>query len=317
MRSTVTLMGLYNADNTILDDFVLPAEWSADDQNNFKMKLIMDTAELELLYSNPEFLRAAIGFWSRSYIANWEKLYATEHFNYNPIWNKDSKITESENIGRTNKYNDKRDGSGTDEQHSTESVSGEDTNNATQTTTNTQTNDLDQVNTSTTDTTSSTNKDTTGSSETDTTSSSTTKDYVFGFNESTAAQSEQHETETTGKETGSTTGKETGSGTEKVTVNADQINTGTVKDEGTVTNTGNGTNKSNTDGWTTGKSASTETLDHTGSDDEDRQYTRIEQGNIGVTTTQSMIQQERTVVKFNLQDYIIDSFKQKFCLLIY
>lgn len=40
-------------------------------------------------------------------------------------------------------------------------------------------------------------------------------------------------------------------------------------------------------------------------------------GNIGVTTTQQMIEEERRVVKFNLTDYIIDSFKRRFCLLIY
>lgn len=40
-------------------------------------------------------------------------------------------------------------------------------------------------------------------------------------------------------------------------------------------------------------------------------------GNIGVTTTQTMITQEREVDKFNIIDYIIDSFKQRFCLLVY
>lgn len=40
-------------------------------------------------------------------------------------------------------------------------------------------------------------------------------------------------------------------------------------------------------------------------------------GNIGVTTTQQMIKEQREVVKFNLSDYIIDEFKRRFCLLIY
>ena len=40
-------------------------------------------------------------------------------------------------------------------------------------------------------------------------------------------------------------------------------------------------------------------------------------GNIGVTTTQQMIEEERRVAKFNITDYIIDSFKRRFCLLIY
>lgn len=40
-------------------------------------------------------------------------------------------------------------------------------------------------------------------------------------------------------------------------------------------------------------------------------------GNIGVTTTQSMIIQERDIATFNIVDYIINSFKNRFCLLVY
>lgn len=40
-------------------------------------------------------------------------------------------------------------------------------------------------------------------------------------------------------------------------------------------------------------------------------------GNIGVTTSQKMIEEERRVSEFNIVDYIIDSFKKRFCLLIY
>lgn len=40
-------------------------------------------------------------------------------------------------------------------------------------------------------------------------------------------------------------------------------------------------------------------------------------GNIGVTTTQQMIEEERRVSQFNISDYIIESFIKRFCLLIY
>lgn len=40
-------------------------------------------------------------------------------------------------------------------------------------------------------------------------------------------------------------------------------------------------------------------------------------GNIGVTTTQQMLQSERELVQFNIYDYIADSFHNEFCLLIY
>ena len=40
-------------------------------------------------------------------------------------------------------------------------------------------------------------------------------------------------------------------------------------------------------------------------------------GNIGVTTTQQMLEQERKIADFNMISYIAQSFKQRFCLLIY
>lgn len=40
-------------------------------------------------------------------------------------------------------------------------------------------------------------------------------------------------------------------------------------------------------------------------------------GNIGVTTTQQMIEEQRGVVKFNMMDYIIESFIKRFCLMVY
>ena len=40
-------------------------------------------------------------------------------------------------------------------------------------------------------------------------------------------------------------------------------------------------------------------------------------GNIGVTTTQQMIEQERNISEFNIYDYIVRSFKRRFCLMLY
>lgn len=40
-------------------------------------------------------------------------------------------------------------------------------------------------------------------------------------------------------------------------------------------------------------------------------------GNIGVTTSQQMLQSEIDISKFIVADYIIDQFKERFCLLVY
>lgn len=42
-----------------------------------------------------------------------------------------------------------------------------------------------------------------------------------------------------------------------------------------------------------------------------------EGGNIGVTMTQEMIRQQRDVVEFNLYDYILNDFKQQFCVMVW
>lgn len=40
-------------------------------------------------------------------------------------------------------------------------------------------------------------------------------------------------------------------------------------------------------------------------------------GNIGVTTSQQMIEEERRVSEFNIYDYITQDFKRRFCLMVY
>ena len=45
--------------------------------------------------------------------------------------------------------------------------------------------------------------------------------------------------------------------------------------------------------------------------------TRERHGNIGVTMTQQLIEAQRNVVEFDVVQYIVDSFKKRFCLLVY
>lgn len=61
-----------------------------------------------------------------------------------------------------------------------------------------------------------------------------------------------------------------------------------------------------TDTVTTGATGtSSETLTHT------------EGGNIGLTSTQQLIREQREIVQFNLYQYITESFKSQFCVMIY
>ena len=40
-------------------------------------------------------------------------------------------------------------------------------------------------------------------------------------------------------------------------------------------------------------------------------------GNIGVTSTQELLERERKVAEFNMYKFIVDSFKKRFCLMVY
>lgn len=48
-----------------------------------------------------------------------------------------------------------------------------------------------------------------------------------------------------------------------------------------------------------------------------RTITQRIHGNIGVTTTQQMIEQERNIVRFDIVDEIVKDYKTEFCILIY
>jgi len=51
--------------------------------------------------------------------------------------------------------------------------------------------------------------------------------------------------------------------------------------------------------------------------DESTHVTTRRTGNIGVTTTQQMIREEREIAGFNTIDYITQSFKKRFCVMVY
>lgn len=53
------------------------------------------------------------------------------------------------------------------------------------------------------------------------------------------------------------------------------------------------------------------------SDNNEGSHTLHAHGNIGVTTTQQLIKEQRQIDTFNLYDIIIEDFKMKFCILVY
>ena len=122
------------------------------------------------------------------------------------------------------------------------------------------------------------------------------------------------ETETTTNErTNTANGTQNSTTTNDLTIASDNAHkvagydSGTLttaeSDIGTVDNTGTVTNN------ITSNSANNDVDNGT--------RTLHSRGNIGVTTTQQMIEQERDISEFNIYDYIVRSFKRRFCIMLY
>lgn len=122
-----------------------------------------------------------------------------------------------------------------------------------------------------------------------------------GSDETTGKVSAYDSTDFQNREKTNSTASENNSteSTEDFTSNGKVTNSGTK----TIANTGNETND-----------VSRETNDNnTG----ETRHEQTETGNIGVTMTQQMITAEREIAMFNIIDFIINDFKERFCLLIY
>ena len=184
MPATISLLGLWNHDPTILDGLAVP---DGIDSETVKTNILLECAELEILYPDPDFLKQAITFWSKERGPIWQKLQNTNLLEYNPIYNVEEHRVE------------------TRERTTESSTSGQSV------------------------------------------GSSAALDSPAGtFSDREKTRSEA-----------------AGNGSEKET------------------------------------------------------YTVERGGNIGVTTSQHMLQEEREVSKFDVIRYIIEDFKQRFCLLIY
>ena len=108
--------------------------------------------------------------------------------------------------------------------------------------------------------------------------------------------------------------------TVKSTSTNEIMNSVNVTDKNTAFNSGLADHaKQITDGDTTENGSITNTEKENVNDGRTRKHTRTgrEHGNIGVTTSQQMIQSERDLVVFNLYDVIAESFIENFCLMVY
>ena len=88
----MSIMGLYQWDNTIFDLLNLP---EGMDKNVLVNMILSELSELEVLYPNPVVMKNLICLWSASSQYTWKTLYRTTVLEYDPIANYDRTETRS------------------------------------------------------------------------------------------------------------------------------------------------------------------------------------------------------------------------------
>lgn len=110
MKATLSILGLYRWDQTILDDLQIPAQL---DRDALIHELLLQCAEFEVLYPDAEVMKQAIKFWSMTMLPIWQRLYDTTVLKYDPISNYD----------RHEEWTDSKTGSSTGSESTTGSAS--------------------------------------------------------------------------------------------------------------------------------------------------------------------------------------------------
>ena len=98
-QAWISFLGLYTWDDTLFENLALPEGFTADDKTILINNLLMETAELEVIYSDPDFMKNAIEAWSGKEVLNWERLYKLMLMEYNPIENY-NRVEDSDNQNR-------------------------------------------------------------------------------------------------------------------------------------------------------------------------------------------------------------------------
>lgn len=279
LRSEMSVWGLYNYDYHIFLSLQIPDNLNRE---QFIHALLVECMDLEVLYPDPEFMRDAIRSWSLAMLHSWQQIKDALYSNYTIIENYNRTETWNDSNSRTEKWTDGNTRTSSDTDTTSQTVNGSDHNTRT-------------------DDTKSVVNGTTGHNGTVTgNNGSTTTQSAMAYNDNTwKGQTKEEVTANT-----SNTTNETGSN------NSTQTDTGTVKNDGThnETTTGNITRS----GSVTDAGSRDGTIGDSGS------RTGNVHGNIGVTTSQQMIEAEIALrVNYQLTYIIINQFKQKFCLLVY
>lgn len=274
MRAKVSLLGMMQFDPTIMDNFRVPEVLNRE---SIIDQILAESMDLEIMYSNPAFLKSIIGTWCNLNINVWKHLWETTQYEYNPINNYDRTETRTWKEDRTRQDDIGKQRTDNGDGQSTKSYSDKDDKNW---------RDSGESNSSTN-----------ASTDDTTTQNTTTETEKAAYNSSTYEPVDRTTQDISQTHTNTATGR----------VNNDESHSGSEN----ITKAGSET------GSQTYLNTSRESENRSEDENTQHEETITAKGNIGVTSTQQMIQQEREIAKFNLANYIVSEFITRFCLLVY
>ena len=317
-----TLMGMYNYDDTIFNEMILPTGIDAD---LFKQSLLIEKGEFEVLYPNPDFMKNAIKIWSSKWFRTFSEWLKGTQAEWNPIYNYDRYEEgwddNKKNYSSVNQadYSDKRTAN-LEHNHilnikDERTADLEDKRMA----------DLEEKRVANLkDESSSGKKDESTFNNADLTSQttpSTTEHKVAAYDSADYVESSQdivnngdskvqHVGTVTNESDGTETTSHTGSDTTATT------GSDTMKHSGTDTtaHTGNEINNETGTDETTHKG---KLSDITGKEQNTNQHTAHLYGNIGVTTSAAMLAEFYNVAKWNLYEHMADVFGSELLIQVY
>lgn len=97
MQSKITLIGMYNYDNTIFDNLVFPA---GIDKSLAVNRILNKSEEFEVLYSDSGYLKDRIGIWGEIWERTFTKWVEALSVQYDPLHNYDRHEIYTDTKGR-------------------------------------------------------------------------------------------------------------------------------------------------------------------------------------------------------------------------
>lgn len=300
--ANLSIMGLYQNDNTVLDLMEFPEDFTEAQKQNVKENILVECAELEFLYPAPLVAKNIIGIWSKKEVPYWDRVYKASLLEYNPIENYRRNETETIEDGRTEEH------SGTD----TNTAGGSDAMARTGSDTNTESG-TESFRRTGTDATAASGSDTnTGSSTSKETNSGTdtVNNKITGFDSNALVAHDSSDTVHGHVIDNTASGTNTQQYGRTDTTTHNTTDTTTFGKIDTLQhNTTDTTTYGKTDTFRHG-----EKIEHSG----DSERSLLAYGNIGTMTSQDMLTQEIEVAKIvQVVPIIIESFKNRFCLMVY